>query len=132
MFANDSFVAALQIIHKIQQTADQESSQRSAPGTDGQTPASCSGPKVWVLSSYGYPPERSRGRGRVRVAFRVQTGLIWGCQQLRVLLHSLKELSPHWLCYVYKLPLSLTIALEDKSLLPSTLPPLGRRPLFHL
>ncbi|XP_042307102.1 calmodulin-regulated spectrin-associated protein 3 isoform X2 [Sceloporus undulatus] len=33
------------IIHKIQQSAEQESSQRSAPGTDGQSQASSSGPK---------------------------------------------------------------------------------------
>ncbi|XP_026552025.1 calmodulin-regulated spectrin-associated protein 3 isoform X3 [Pseudonaja textilis] len=53
------------IIRKIQQTAEQESSQRPAPGTDGQTPASCSGPKhaiAFCLKESGNKPPVIRYR----------------------------------------------------------------------
>ncbi|KAH0629606.1 hypothetical protein JD844_011815, partial [Phrynosoma platyrhinos] len=45
------------IIHKIQQSAEQECSQRSAPGTDGQSQASTSGPKIRYRKDKALPKQ---------------------------------------------------------------------------
>ncbi|KAL8160768.1 UNVERIFIED_CONTAM: hypothetical protein K2H54_000468, partial [Gekko kuhli] len=45
------------VIHKMQQSTEQESSQRSAPGTDGQAQASMSGPKIRYRKDKALPKQ---------------------------------------------------------------------------